>query len=58
MSIEANKEVVRRYFEEYHTTTLRIRDGRIAAILGTHWDHLGILQQMGVVETATPRPGA
>lgn len=40
------------------TTTLRVPDGRIAGILGTHWDHLGILQQMGAVESAAPRTGA
>lgn len=40
------------------TTTLRLRDGMITEVLGTHWDHLGILQQMGVVGTAVPRPGA
>ena len=40
------------------TTTLCIRDGRIADVLGTHWDHLGILQQMGAVATDAPRSGA
>lgn len=40
------------------TTTLSIRNGRISGVLGTHWDHLGILQQMGAAESTTPRPGA
>lgn len=40
------------------TTTLLVRDGRIVEVLGTHWDHLGILQQMGAVETVAARPGA
>src|SRR2546423_858689 len=31
------------------TTTLRVTDGQIAEVVGTNHDHLGILQQMGVV---------
>ena len=40
------------------TTTLIVRNGRIAGMIGTNWDHLGILQQMGVIANAAPRPGA
>ena len=40
------------------TTTLRVTDGKIAELVGSNWDHLGILQQMGVVESKAPRPGA
>ncbi len=40
------------------TTTLRLRDGRIVEIIGTNWDHLGILQQMGALPATAPRPGA
>jgi len=40
------------------TTTLIVRNGRIAGLIGTNWDHLGILQQMGVVANTAPRPGA
>ena len=40
------------------TTTLIVRNGRIAGLTGTNWDHLGILQQMGVVANTAPRPGA
>jgi len=40
------------------TTTLRVTDGQIAEVVGTNHDHLGILQQMGVVAAADPRPGA
>jgi predicted ester cyclase len=40
------------------TTTVRVRDGRIVAVLGSHWDHLGMLQQMGAVDAAAPRSGA
>jgi predicted ester cyclase len=51
-------ETTGRRVEWTATTTLRIRDGRIADVLGTHWDHLGILQQMGAVATDAPRSGA
>ena len=40
------------------TTTLRLVDGKIAEVIGTHWDHLGILQQLGVVAPTAPRSGA
>jgi hypothetical protein len=40
------------------TTTLRLMDGKIAEVVGTNWDHLQILQQLGVVTSASPRPGA
>jgi predicted ester cyclase len=40
------------------TTTLRIADGKIAEVIGTNWDHLGILQQLGVLPATDPRSGA
>lgn len=40
------------------TTTLRLDGGLIVDTVGSNWDHLGILQQLGVVEAASPRPGA
>jgi len=40
------------------TTTLRIAEGKIADVLGSNWDHLGILQQLGVLPTTAPRSGA
>jgi predicted ester cyclase len=40
------------------TTTLRVADGRIVEVLGTNWDHLGILQQLGVVAPLAARSGA
>jgi hypothetical protein len=40
------------------TTTLRVAEGQIAEVLGTHWDHLGLLQQLGAVPGPAPRPGA
>ena len=40
------------------TTTLRVQDGKIAQVIGTNWDHLGILQQLGALPVATPRSGA
>ncbi|MDP8970632.1 MAG: ester cyclase [Actinomycetota bacterium] len=40
------------------TTTLRVVDGRIVEVLGTNWDHLGILQQLGAVASVAPRAGA
>lgn len=40
------------------TTTLRLRDGKIAEVVGTNWDHLGMLQQMGALPNTAPRSGA
>jgi predicted ester cyclase len=40
------------------TTTLRIVEGKIAEVIGTNWDHLGILQQLGALPATAPRPGA
>ena len=40
------------------TTTLRIADGQIVAVVGSNHDHLGILQQMGALPAVSPRPGA
>ncbi len=40
------------------TTTLHIVDGKIAEVVGTNWDHLGILQQLGALPAAAPRSGA
>ncbi len=40
------------------TTTLRVADGKIADVIGTNWDHLGILQQMDAAPMVTPRSGA
>jgi predicted ester cyclase len=40
------------------TTTLRIADGKIAEVIGTNWDHLGILQQLGALPATDPRSGA
>jgi predicted ester cyclase len=40
------------------TTTLRLVGGKIAEVVGTNWDHLGILQQVGALPAAAPRSGA
>jgi predicted ester cyclase len=40
------------------TTTARIVDGRMAEVIGSNWDHLAILQQMGAVAVTEPRSGA
>lgn len=40
------------------TTTLRVAGGKITDVIGTNWDHLGILQQLGVVTTTAARSGA
>ena len=40
------------------TTTVRIRDGKIVEVIGSNWDHLGILQQMGALPATAPRAGA
>ncbi len=40
------------------TTTLRIAEGKIAEVIGSNWDHLGILQQLGALPATAPRSGA
>ena len=40
------------------TTTLRIVEGKIVEVIGTNWDHLGILQQLGALPASDPRSGA
>jgi predicted ester cyclase len=40
------------------TTTLRIAEGKIAEVIGTNWDHLGLLQQLGALPATDPRSGA
>lgn len=40
------------------TTTLRLEGGLIADVVATHWDHLGILQQLEAIESLAPRTGA
>jgi predicted ester cyclase len=40
------------------TTTLRVVDGKIAEVIGTNWDHLGLLQQLGALPATAPRSGA
>jgi predicted ester cyclase len=40
------------------TTTLRIAEGKITEVIGTNWDHLGILQQLGALPAIDPRSGA
>ena len=40
------------------TTTLCLSEGQISDVIGSSWDHLGILQQLGAVEVAEPRTGA
>ena len=40
------------------TTTLRVVEGKIAEVIGTNWDHLGLLQQLGALPATDPRPGA
>ena len=39
------------------STTVRLRDGLMADVIATNWDHLGILQQMGAAPATAPRPG-
>ncbi len=39
------------------TTTFGLVDGQIADVIGTNWDHLGILQCMGALPAISPRPG-
>ena len=40
------------------TTTLRIAEGKITEVIGTNWDHLGLLQQFGALPATAPRSGA
>jgi predicted ester cyclase len=40
------------------TTTLRVAEGKIAEVIGTNWDHLGLLQQLGALPATDPQPGA
>jgi predicted ester cyclase len=40
------------------TTTLRIVGGKIAEVIGTNWDHLGLLQELGALPATDPRSGA
>jgi len=40
------------------TTTLRVAEGKITEIIGSNWDHLGILQRLGALPATAPRSGA
>jgi predicted ester cyclase len=40
------------------TTTARVADGVMAEVIGSNWDHLAILQQIGAVAVTEPRSGA
>ena len=40
------------------TTTLRLSEGKISGVIASSWDHLGILQQLEVVDVTEPRTGA
>jgi predicted ester cyclase len=40
------------------TTTLRVAEGKITEVIGTNWDHLGILQQLGALPATDPHSGA
>jgi predicted ester cyclase len=40
------------------TTTLRVTDGKIAEVIGSNHDHLGLLQQLGALPAIAPRSGA
>lgn len=40
------------------TTTLRVSDGKIAAVIGSNHDHLGLLQQIGALPAVASRSGA
>lgn len=40
------------------TTTLRLSEGKITEVVGSSWDHLGILQQLKAVDVTEPRTGA
>jgi hypothetical protein len=37
---------------------VRVTDGKIADVIGSNHDHLGILQQIGALPAIAPRPGA
>lgn len=39
-------------------TILRVSKGKISDVMASNWDHLGILQQLGVVGVTEPRTGA
>ncbi len=39
-------------------TAFRLGGGRIAEVVASTWDHLGLLQQMGAAPTTAERPGA
>ena len=40
------------------TTTSLVHSGKIDGVLGSNWDHLGILQQLGALPNSAPRAGA
>ena len=40
------------------TTTVRVTDGKIADVIGSNHDHLGLLQQIGALPAIAPRSGA
>lgn len=40
------------------STMFRVVDGKVADVLATNHDHLGLLQQMGAVPDVAARPGA
>ena len=40
------------------TTTLRVSRGKITEVIGSNWDHLGILQQLGALPSPARRSGA
>ena len=40
------------------TTTVRVANGQMVDVIGSNWDHLGMLQQMGVIPNTAPRSGA
>jgi predicted ester cyclase len=47
-----------RFVQWSATTTVRVRAGQIVELVGSHWDHLGLLQQLGALPEGVPRPGA
>jgi len=46
--------MMRTAFPDYRITI----DDQIAEVIGTNWDHLGILQQLGALPATDPRSGA